>query len=215
LNTLHEELNKYAESLVPIYRTYLEYNKLNFKSLEESATPKQLKDLLEDFKNQEKIIKALRPFKNIGIFQFQLDDLLEMITEAPRQWLEKIKIVIPNVLIAKENALIEKLTEYLNELSDPVESVETFIKLKKIIEKCNKDKQNIEDESNDIIDLQQILENNKEIKLQEYDQKLSTELKSVTVNYERKLDGQSYFIDNNISSYRAKLKIEIERNNAK
>ena len=207
----HEELNKYAESLVPIYRTYLEYNKLNFKSLEESATPKQLKDLLEDFKNQEKIIKALRPFKNIGIFQFQLDDLLEMITEAPRQWLEKIKIVIPNVLIAKENALIEKLTEYLNELSDPVESVETFIKLKKIIEKCNKDKQNIEDESNDIIDLQQILENNKEIKLQEYDQKLSTELKSVTVNYERKLDGQSYFIDNNISSYRAKLKAEIDR----
>ena len=80
----HEELNKYAESLVPIYRTYLEYNKLNFKSLEESATPKQLKDLLEDFKNQEKIIKALRPFKNIGIFQFQLDDLLEMITDSIR-----------------------------------------------------------------------------------------------------------------------------------
>ena len=51
----------------------------------------------------------------------------------------------------------------------------------------------------------------KKIKLQEYDQKLSTELKSVTVNYERKLDGQSYFIDNNISSYRAKLKAEIDR----
>jgi hypothetical protein len=29
----HEELNKYAESLVPIYRTYLEYNKLNFREL--------------------------------------------------------------------------------------------------------------------------------------------------------------------------------------
>ena len=207
----HEELNKYAESLVPLYRTYLDYNKLNFKELEKTSTPKELKDLLEDFKNQDKIIKAIKPFKNIGLFQFQLDDLLEMITEAPKQWLDKIKIVIPNVLVAKENALIEKLTGYLKELSEPVENVESFIKLKKAVEKCNKDKVNTEAESNDIIDLQQIVENNKDIKLQEYDQKLATELKSVSVNYDRKLDGQSYFIDNNISSYRGKLKAEIDK----
>ena len=207
----HEELNKYVESLVPIYRTYLEYSKLNFKKLEQTGTPKELKDYLDDFKNQNVIIKALRPFKNIGLFQFQLDDLLDMITEAPKQWIDRMKIVIPNVIVAKENALIEKLKGYLKELSEPVESVETFIRLKKVVEKCNKDKQNTEDDSNEIIDLQQILENNKDIKLQDYDEKLGTELKSVNVSYERKLDGQSYFIDNNISSYRAKLKIEIER----
>jgi hypothetical protein len=46
----HDELNKYADSLVPIYRTYLEYNKLNFKNLEKTSTPKELKDLLDDFK---------------------------------------------------------------------------------------------------------------------------------------------------------------------
>ena len=207
----HDELNKYADSLVPIYRTYLEYNKLNFKNLEKTSTPKELKDLLDDFKAKDKFIKSLKPFKNIGLFQFQLDDLLEMITEAPKQWLEKIKIVIPNVLVAKENALIEKLSGYVKELNDPVENVESFIKLKKVVEKCNKDKPNTEEASNDIIDLQQILENNKDIKLQEYDQKLATELKSISVTYDRKLDGQSYFIDNNISSYRGKLKAEIDR----
>ena len=207
----HDELNKYADSLVPIYRTYLEYNKLNFKNLEKTSTPKELKDLLDDFKAKDKFIKSLKPFKNIGLFQFQLDDLLEMITEAPKQWLEKIKVVIPNVLVAKENALIEKLSGYVKELNDPVENVESFIKLKKVVEKCNKDKPNTEEASNDIIDLQQILENNKDIKLQEYDQKLATELKSISVTYDRKLDGQSYFIDNNISSYRGKLKAEIDR----
>ena len=129
-----------------------------------------------------------------------------MITEAPKQWLEKIKVVIPNVLVAKENALIEKLSGYVKELNDHIENVKTIIKLKKVVEKCNKDKPNIEEASNDIIDLQQILENNKDIKLQEYDQKLATELKSISVTYDRKLDGQSYFIDNNISSYRGKLK---------
>ena len=34
--------------------------KLNFKNLEETGTPKQLKDYLDDFKNQNTIIKALR-----------------------------------------------------------------------------------------------------------------------------------------------------------
>ena len=205
----HEALDEYVDTLKPIYQTYLTYEKLNFKNLEKNSNPDELKDLLESFKEKDKIIKSLKPIKTIGIFEFQIDDLLELISEAPKNWLTKIRVVIPNVLVFKVNKLIDKLQIYHKNLGNPVTDVETFIKLKKAVEECNAEKAKTEEESNDIIDLQQILESNKEIKLQDYDSKRVIELKDINVKYERKLDASSYFIDNNIQKYRQDLKVEI------
>ena len=205
----HEALDEYVNVLKPIYQTYLAYEKINFKELEKTSTPDELKNLLESFKEKDKVIKALRPVKHIGIFEFQIDDLLELISNAPKNWIEKIKIVIPNVLVFKVNELIDKLNVYHKNLGNPVTDVETFIKLKKAVEECNAGKAKTEEQSNDIVDLQQILENHKEIKLQDYDAKRVIELKDINVKYERKLDASSYFIDNNIQKYRLDLKVEI------
>ena len=207
----HVELNKEVEVLRPILDNYLKNSKINFKELEKIATPNQLKDLLAEFHEKEKVIKQLKPIKNVGIFEFQLDDLLEMVSDAPKKWLENIRKVIPNVLITKVKETIERLTSHLNDLSVNPTDIESFIKLKKAVEACNKEKQLHEDVSNDILDLQNIIDTSKEIKIHDFDTKFIIELKDFNVKYDRKLDITSYFIDNNIQQFRLDLKNEIAK----
>ena len=207
----HQELNKEVEKLRPILDNYLKNSKISFTELEKNSTPNQLKDLLSEFQEKEKIVKAIKPIVNIGIFEFQLDDLLDMVSDAPRQWIEKMSKVIPNVLTDKMKSSIERMTKHLIELSVNPSDVESFIKLKKAVEACNKEKKLHEDMSNDILDLQTVIDANKEIKLQEYDNKLIIELKDISVKYDRKLDSTSYFIDNNIQQFRIDLKNEITK----
>ena len=205
----HVELNKEVEVLRPILDNYLKNSKINFKELEETATPTQLKDLLTEFHEKEKIIKQLKPVKAVGIFEFQLDDLLELVSDAPKQWIERIRKVIPNVLITKVKKTIERLSSHLTNLSVNPTDIESFIKLKKAVEACNKEKQLHEEVNNDIIDLQNIIDTGKEIKINDYDNKFLIELKDLNVKYDRKLDSTSYFIDNNIQQFRLDLKNEI------
>ena len=207
----HVELNKEVDNLRPILNNYLKNSKINFQELELNATPNELKDLLIEFHEKEKIIKQLKPIKNIGIFEFQLDDLLELVRDAPKSWLEKIRKVIPNVLINKVKQTIERLSKHLIDLNVNPTDIENFIKLKKAVEECNKEKQMHEDISNDILDLQNIIDSYKEIKINDYDNKYLIELKDINVKYDRKLDSTSYFIDNNIQQFRLDLKNEITK----
>ena len=207
----HIELNKEVDHLKPILDNYLKNSKINFKELEKTATPTQLKDLLAEFHEKEKIIKQLKPIKSVGIFEFQLDDLLELVSDAPKTWLEKIRKVIPNVLITKVKKTIERLSGHLTDLNVNPTDIESFIKLKKAVEACNKEKQLHEEVSNDIIDLQNIIDMSKEIKIHDYDNKYIIELKDLNVKYDRKLDTTSYFIDNNIQQFRLDLKNEIAK----
>ena len=207
----HIELNKEVDNLRPILDNYLKNSKINFKELEKTATPNQLKDLLAEFHEKEKIIKQLKPLKSVGIFEFQLDDLLDLVSDAPKTWLEKIRKVIPNVLITKVKKTIERLSSHLNDLNVNPTDIESFIKLKKAVEVCNKEKQLHEEVSNDIIDLQNIIDMSKEIKIHDFDNKFIIELKDLNVKYDRKLDTTSYFIDNNIQQFRLDLKNEIAK----
>ena len=207
----HKELNKEVEKLRPILENYLKNSKISFPDLERNSTPNQLKELLTEFQEKEKIVKKIKPIINIGIFEFQLDDLLDMVSDAPRQWIEKMNKVIPNVLTTKMNDSIERMSKRLIELNVNPTDVSSFIQLKKAVEACNKEKQLHENMSNDILDLQTIIDANKEIKLQEYDNKLSIELKDTSVKYDRKLDSTSYFIDNNIQQFRLDLRNEITK----
>ena len=207
----HKELNKEVEKLRPILENYLKNSKISFPDLEKNSTPNQLKELYAEFQEKELIVKKIKPIINIGIFEFQLDDLLDMVSNAPRQWIEKMNKVIPNVLTTKMKNSIDRMSKRLTELNVNPTDVTSFIQLKKAVEACNKEKQEHENVSNDIIDLQAIIDNNKEIKLQEYDNKLSIELKDTSVKYDRKLDSTSYFIDNNIQQFRVDLRNEITK----
>ena len=207
----HVELNKEVENLKPILDNYLKNSKINFKELENTATPNQLKELLAEFHEKEKVIKQLKPIKSVGIFEFQLDDLLELVSDAPKTWIEKIRKVIPNVLITKVKKTIDRLSSHLNDLNVNPTDIESFIKLKKAVEVCNKEKQMLEEVNNDIIDLQNIIDTSKDIKINDFDNKFIIELKDLNVKYDRKLDSTSYFIDNNIQQFRLDLKNEIAK----
>ena len=207
----HQAINKCVDNLRPILLNYLKNSKINFNDLEKTATPTELKDLLTEFQEKEKEIKLLKPIINVGIFEFQLDDLLDLVSQAPREWIEKMNKVIPNVLITKVRSSIDRMSGHLSDLSVNPTDVESFIKLKKAVEACNKEKKLHEDMSNDILDLQTIIDANKDIKLQEFDSKLIIELKDISVKFDRKLDSTSYFIDNNIQQFRLDLKNEIAK----
>ena len=96
----HKELNKEVDKLRPVLENYLKNSKISFTELEQNSTPNQLKDLLTEFHEKEKFMKTLKPIINIGLFEFQLDDLLDMVSEAPRRWIEKMnKVILLKILI--------------------------------------------------------------------------------------------------------------------
>ena len=125
----HKEINKCVDTLRPILENYLKNSKINFADLEKTATPTELKDLLAEFHEKEKTIKQLKPIINIGIFEFQLDDLLDLVSNAPRGWIDKMNRVIPNVLTEKVRNSIERMNGHLLDLSVNPTDIESFIKL--------------------------------------------------------------------------------------
>ena len=203
---LYEKSNE----LKPILDNFNTYNKIDFKELERTATPDELKDYLDKFLREAVVIRKLRVTVHCGIFEMNLSLFIDKVTDAPRFWLNKIRTVIPNVFVAKLNYSINKLGNYLKNLSVNPSDVESFIKLKKAVEECTKDRKQTESENNDIMDLTTIVQNDKEIKLQEFDARLQTELKDTSVKYERKLDTTSFYIDNNIQKFRLDLKTNIQ-----
>ena len=207
----HRALEKTVKDLMPILDSFQKYDKINFKELKNNGSPQYLKDLLNEFHEEENKIKLLKPIINIGIFEFQLEDLLDLVSDAPKRWMERMKKVVPSVYLSKVRKNIHRMNEHLSNLSVNPNDIESFIKLKKAVEKCNKEKQLHEDIGNELIDFQSLLDANKDIKIPEYDLKSVTEMKNINVTYDRKLDSTSYFIDNNISQFRIDLKNEITK----
>ena len=207
----HKALENTVKDLMPILESYKKYEKINFKELEENGSPQYLKDLLIEFHEEENKIKLLKPIINIGIFEFQLEDLLDLVSEAPKNWIERMKKVVPKVYLSKVRKNIQRMNAHLTDLNINPNDIESFIRLKKAVESCNREKKLHEDAGNEIIDFQTLLEANKDIKIPEYDLKSVTELKNVNVTYDRKLDSTSYFIDNNISQFKVDLKNEITK----
>ena len=69
-----------------------------------------------------------------------MDDLLDLVSNSPRQCIEKMNKVIPNVLAAKVKSSIDRMSVDLNDLSVNPTDIESFIQLKKAVEACNNKK---------------------------------------------------------------------------
>ncbi len=63
----------------------------------------------------------------------------------------------------------------------------------------------IEIENQEILDLISIVQNDKNIKIAEFDKKLITEKENLFVEFNKKLDNIIYFIESNIKKYRHEL----------
>ena len=210
-NNCKKALNEYSSSLAPVLHNYNTYNKISFAQLEKESTPEELKGLLNSFIKENETVRQLKKVVSIGLFEFDISGLQEMVVDAPKIWLEKLRKIIPSVIVNRLNHLIEILNHYIKNLSIPISNVESFIRLKKSVEECAKEKAKIEELNNEITDLLDIVYNDQRIKLEDYDSKLITELKNLNVEFERKYDTMTYYIDNNIKQYRQDLKITISK----
>ena len=172
--------------------------KTNFIKLEEKADHKQLKEYINEFKKMELSVRKLEKKVNIGIFEFQLDLLLDQVLPSPQYLLSKIYVTIPKILIKRINTLAEKTDKY-NELLDinvAKGDVEAFIKLKKVVEDCSNKRQEVENEMEEINELNLIVNNHfKEMKLEDFERRRFDHLLNSRNNFERKLDSMIYFID--------------------
>ena len=207
-------LDEKAESLIPILLTNNKFMKTNFTKLEESADHKQLKELMDEFKKMEINVKKLEKKVNIGIFEFQLDLLLDQVLPSPQYLLGKIYATIPKILSKRINELVEKTDKY-NELIDinvNKGDVEAFLKLKKEVEECSSKRQDVEKEMEEINELNLIVSNHfKEMKLEDYERRRFDHLLNSRTNFERKLDSMIYFIEQNIKLFRTDLMVKIRK----
>jgi hypothetical protein len=191
-------LDEKAESLVPLLLENNKYMKTNFHELEESADHNQLKQYIDEFKKMDLSVRKLQKKINIGIFEFQLDLLLDQILPSPQYLLGKIYVTIPKILVKRINQLVEKTDRY-NELIEKNVAkgdIEAFLKLKKEVEECSSKRQEVENEMEEINELNLIVNSHyKDMKLEDYERRRFDHLLNSRTNFERNLDSQIYFIE--------------------
>jgi len=135
------------------------------------------------------------------------------VSSGPPKWISNIRDLIPKIAVFKLKELIKNLNLYLKKLNQrPDEKdVETFITLKKDLEEIQDNKQKIEEQVQEIDDILLIVKTYKDIKIPEYESKLIKEKESLYVDFTKKIDAASYFIEMNIVRYRKELKDNIDR----
>lgn len=206
-----EAMEIYCSELNPVLRNFNQYNSIKFEALQEDAKPEDLKDYLSKFASEGVEIAKIKPKKNMGIFEFNLENLIEMVQNAPAFWLSTMRDLIPKLLINKLKSLIQILNSYLKRLSIQVIDVETFISLKQSVKEINEDKNRIEMKNTEISDIINIIKDDAEIKIPEYDNKMIREKETLYVEFLKKHDNMFYYVENNLSKYRNELKISINR----
>jgi len=133
-----------------------------------------------------------------------------MVDTAPQRWISTMRDLIPKIVINKLKELIKILNNHLKKLNVTPENVETFITLKKDVEEIMNLKKSIEASVQEIDDILLIIKSNeKEIKIPDYDIKLVKEKDSLFVDFQKKTDSVSYFIEMNLNKFRTELRNNI------
>ena len=206
-----EEVNKKIDELKIILEKYYKYSKINFKEFEENSTSAKIQEYLDYvYEEREKTI-VLKKINNIGIFELNIEQLLELITDAPNEYINKVKNIVPNILKKKQTNLINLLNESIEEISKEVKNVEGFIKLKHSFENCKKNRYRIDEIEAEISDFIEIM-NNKKNRMQFDQSNLENQsfLRILNLHYEELFQKISYDIENNIKKYKDILIINIK-----
>ena len=209
----HEALEKEVSNLGPSLRNYNKFIKLNFKKIEEEADHNELINYIHSFKAEDQVVRKLNKIINIGIFEFHLDLFLEQIVDIPFQYLKKIYEIIPKILVRKVEELSQQIERNYDKVNLDVENndIEIFIKLKKAVENCNSQKNDIEDKIDEIQELNNIILNYKEIRLEDFERRKYDNLINIKTKYDRKLDIMGFYIEQNKSQFRALLMVKIRK----
>lgn len=206
-----KEVDKFIKELLPVIVNYNEFDNIDFKILTVEAKPDQLKDLLEKFIKEQQIISKLKSRVNMGLFELNMSDVISLVHNAPDNWINKMKELVPKVLIMNLKDMTMTLNKHLKHLSIQINSVENFISLKLSVEEIQSSKNEIEQKNSEIVDILAIMKEYKDIKLPEYDMKLISEKETLYVEFEKKLDSMVYFIETNLAKYKQELKDNIKK----
>ena len=130
LNDIKEQFNNccnalvdYSNSLQPVLDNFHKFNKINFKELENSCTPQLINEYLVSFVEESKVVRSLKKIVNIGLFELDCEQLLEMVVDAPSTWLTKVRLLVPIVIEKKITSLIEILRNLSKNLSIKVNNI--------------------------------------------------------------------------------------------
>ena len=206
-------LDEAAQNLTPSLVNYNKFSKINFNQVEEKADHTQLNEYIINFKAEDDRVKKLSKKENIGIFEFHLEDFLNQIIGTPIFCLTKIYAIIPRIMVRKIMELTEEIDTNYNKINIIVNpgDIESFIKLKKAVDSCTEKRNQVEDDMDEIRELYNIINNYKEIKIEDFDKRKFDHLINIRTKYERFLDSMIYFIEQNIKQYRADLMIKIRK----
>ena len=206
-------LDDKARELTPALVNYNKFSKINFNTVEEQANHEQLNEYILNFKSEDDRVKKIRKKINIGLFEFQLEEFLNQIIGTPTACLNKIHSIIPKIMVRKVKELTEELESSYSKINIIVEpgDVEAFIKLKKAVDECTSKRTRIDEEMDEIGELNIIINNNKEIKLEDFEKRKYDHLTQLRTKYERFLDSMIYFIEQNIKQYRVELMVKIKK----
>ena len=166
-------LDESAKELTPSLLNYNKFTKINFKKLEEEADHTTLSQYILDFKAEDEHVKKLTKKKNIGLFEFHIEEFLNTIMGTPMTCLNKIYFIIPRIMVRKVKELTEEIEiSYgkINILVTPGD-VEAFIKLKKAVDICTEKRNKMEDDMDEIKELNAIINNYKEIKIEDFEKR--------------------------------------------
>ena len=206
-----DELNIRIDELREILNNFYKYSKVDFKDFEENCTPEKIQKYLDYvYAEKEKTIK-LNKINNIGLFELNIEQLLELISKAPNMYLNKVKMIAPKVLRNKQINLINLLNKNIEELTKEVKNVEGFIKLKHSFEDCKDNRYKIDELEAEINDYIEVINNkNNRMSFDNSNIENQSTLTLLKLQYEDLFQKISYELEYSSKKYKDYLTINIK-----
>ena len=206
-----DELNLKINGLKELLDSYFKYSKVDFKDFEKNCTPKKIQEYLDYVYGEREKTRKLNKIDKIGIFELNIEQLLELISKAPDFYINKIKIIAPNVLRNKQISLTNLLNKNIEELTKEVKNVEGFIQLKHSFENCKENKNKIDDIETELSDYIEVINNkNNRMSFDNNNMENQSLLRILKIQYEDLFQKISYDLENNSKKYKDYLIINIK-----
>ena len=152
-----EKLVNHAKKIEPFIETFHRNNKLKVENLINEDI-EMIKQLINDYKNQEEDFKSIREIEDIGVFQLNVEDIKRVLLPSPTSCLRKIEEFLPQIALDSANSLTNILNEANKNLKGNPRKVEEYVKIIKHIKEIEEKIQDITNKVNDLKDLMQLLE---------------------------------------------------------
>lgn len=146
-----------SQHLLPRLDIFIHNCKMNVDQFRD-AEIEEIKEAIDEYKRQINEFQLMKETEDSGIFQLHTQLIKRKLIPSPKECLEKIETLLPEIALDSAQKLTKILGEYNNNLKGVPKKVEEYIWHVKCMKQIEDNLQDITNRVNDLKDLMQLME---------------------------------------------------------